>query len=72
MCNEDPKYDRAIEDEIKMYGKNNNFVLESRLGWYSIPDSFKIKITCDFDKRVKRVAERDGFADGRPHFRSQR
>ncbi len=62
LCNEDYSYDRAIEDEIGLYGKqHDNFVLESRLGWYSIPDSFKIKVICDFETRIKRVADRDNI-----------
>ena len=60
LCNTDKKYDIELDKEIEKFGKeNDNFVLESRLGWHFIPDSFKIKLTCDLKTRVERVARRD-------------
>jgi cytidylate kinase len=59
-CNADPSIDRALDAKIAEYGRcHDNFVLESRLAWHFIPDSFKVKITCDFETRVARVARRD-------------
>ncbi len=37
-------------------------MIESRLAWYFIPDSVKIKLHCDFVERIKRVAKRDGVS----------
>jgi cytidylate kinase len=60
LCNTDPKYDVELDKAIEAFGKeNNDFVVESRLAWYFIPDSIKIKLVCDFDERVRRVAGRD-------------
>jgi CMP/dCMP kinase len=57
----DPKFDKLIDERVEEYGKNNdNFVVESWLAWHFIPDSIKIKLDCDFEERVKRVARRDG------------
>lgn len=60
LCNEDDSYDRALDAEIEMYGKmHESFVFESRLAWHFIPDSFKVKIICDLDTRIARIAGRD-------------
>lgn len=62
LCNTDPKYDLRLDDMQKKFGEeNDNFLVESRLGWFFIPDSIKIKLTCDDDVRVKRIAKRDGI-----------
>ncbi len=56
-----PEFDIKLDEMQKEYGeKNNNFVLESRIGWFFIPDSYKIKLTCDEEIRLKRIQERDG------------
>ncbi len=60
LCNKNPNFDREFDKDVEKYGRTHqNFVLESRLGWYFVPDSFKIKLTCDLNERVKRVARRD-------------
>ncbi len=60
LCSTDPKYDREIDEEMKVYGEtHNDFIAESRLSWFFVPDSFKIKLVCDFDERINRVALRD-------------
>ncbi len=60
LASTEPKYDLELDKIIEEYGKNNNnIVVESRLAWYFIPDSFKVKLFCDFEERVKRVAGRD-------------
>lgn len=60
LCDTDSKYDFELDGRMKKFGiENDNFVVESRLGWYFIPDSIKIKLVCDFDERVKRAAGRD-------------
>jgi len=53
-------YDVRLDNEVAEYGKtNNNFVFESRLAWHFVPDSFKISLTCDFNERVQRIANRE-------------
>ncbi len=70
LTNKDPKFDNELDEKIKEFGeKNNNFIVESRLAWHFIPDSLKVKLICDFDERIKRVATRDNlsFEEAREH-----
>lgn len=61
LCAKNPVHDEHVDFEIKRIGEtSDNFVIESRLAWHFIPQSFKIKLICDFDERVHRVARRDG------------
>lgn len=58
------RYDKSIDiardKVIEDFGKeNDNFVVEARLGWKFIPDSFKVCFECDFDERTRRVAQRE-------------
>ena len=39
--------------------KKDNFILESRLGFYFIKDSFKINIICEDDVRFQRISLRE-------------
>jgi len=60
LCRQDERYDKQLDQDIAQYGKeNNDIVVESRLAWHFIPDSFKLKLTCDFDTRIARIAKRD-------------
>jgi cytidylate kinase len=60
LCKTDSKYDLELDDLVEAYGvKKDNFVFESRLAWYFIPDSIKIKLDCDLDVRISRVVKRD-------------
>jgi predicted cytidylate kinase len=60
LTNNNDQYDIELDTKTKEYGKNNDkYVLESRLGWYSVPDSFKVALVCDFDTRTNRIAERE-------------
>lgn len=53
-------HDKKIDMNTKNYGMtHDNFIFESRLAWYFIPDSYKIAIICDFDTRVGRIAQRE-------------
>jgi CMP/dCMP kinase len=56
----DKSIDVARDKVISDFGKNNdNFVVEARLAWHFIPDSFKVCFMCDFDVRIHRVAKRE-------------
>ncbi len=57
-----PEFDNILDNELAEYGRSHAaFIIESRLAWHFIPDSIKIKLDCDFDARVQRVADRDGL-----------
>ncbi len=54
------EYDKRLDNETEKFGKEkDNFVFESRLAWHFIPDSFKIKLDCNFDTRIQRVVNRE-------------
>jgi len=56
----DSKYDLALDQKVKTYGEaNDNFIFDSRLAWYFIPDSIKIKLACDYDARLERIMSRE-------------
>jgi cytidylate kinase len=60
LCRSDSNFDLDLDKSVKVYGKNNiNFIFESRLAWYFISDSIRIKLGCDLDVRIGRVVERD-------------
>jgi cytidylate kinase len=59
----DPSIDKALDTYIESYGKEHNgFIFESWLGWYFIPDSFKVKLACDEAVRMARIAGREHLA----------
>ena len=56
------KFDIQLDNKIEEFGKkNDNFIFESRLAWHFIPDSFKIKLTCNKQKSYKRIAKRENI-----------
>ncbi len=60
LCKSDSTYDKALDQEIKAIGETrNNIVVESRLAWHFIPDSVKVKLSCEYEERIRRVASRD-------------
>lgn len=51
-----PELDNAIEERQKViWETQDDFVLESRIGWSVVPDAFKIKLDCDLDERIRRI-----------------
>jgi len=53
--------DKELDDsQIKIGKTRNNFVMDSRLGFYFIPDSFKVFLKVDLNEGAKRV-----FSDSR-------
>lgn len=63
ISKQDRKYDIELDKKIKKIGEDNdNIVVESRLAWYFIKDSFKIMFVSDFEKRVQRIALRENIS----------
>lgn len=49
-----------IDSMQKEYGQTKeNFILESRLGWFNVPDAIKIKLYCEDDVRFQRTSKQD-------------
>lgn len=56
----DTQFDYKLDNYQKELGEqHDNFVMESRLGWFFIPDAYKIMLFCDDEERMRRIAERD-------------
>ena len=53
-----PEIDRQIENSAKEYAKtHDNFIIDARLGWYAVPESFKVYLKVDIDVAAKRAFE---------------
>ncbi len=53
-----PEIDRQIEKSAAEYAKtHDNFIIDARLGWYAVPESFKVYLTVDIDVAAKRAFE---------------
>ena len=53
-----PELDRKIEYSATEYSKNHdNFIIDARLGWYAVPESFKVYLKVDIDVAAKRAFE---------------
>ena len=51
-----PEIDRQIENSASIYAKNHdNFIIDARLGWYAVPESFKVYVTVDIEEAAKRA-----------------
>ena len=51
-----PEIDKQIENSASEYAKtHDNFIIDARLGWYSVPDSFKVYLKVDVDVAAERA-----------------
>lgn len=51
-----PKMDLEIEESAKKYADNhNNFIIDARLGFFVVPESFKVYLSVDIDVASTRV-----------------
>ena len=51
-----PEIDRQIEYGAAEYAKtHDNFVIDARLGWYAVPESFKVYLKVDIDVAAQRA-----------------
>ncbi len=61
---EHPEIDIQIESSAKEYAKtNDNFIIDARLGWYAVPESFKVYLKVDIDVAAKRALEDENRKD---------
>lgn len=53
---EHPEIDIQIENSAAEYAKeNDNFIIDARLGWYAVPNSFKVYLIIDIDIAASRA-----------------
>ena len=65
--NEHPKLDREIENSATEYASNHdNLIVDAKLGWFAIPNSFKVYLKVDIDIAVKRAYKDSARKDSEP------
>ena len=53
-----PEIDNQIENSAAEYAKSHdNFIIDARLGWYAVPESFKVYLKVDINVATKRAFE---------------
>ena len=55
LAEKDKEIDKILDNRQKKLAKKDNFVIDSRLGFYFIPNSLKIFLECDLDTSAKRI-----------------
>lgn len=50
-----PEMDHAIDEELRILRDHNDIVIDSRLGFYWIPESFKVYLELDSDVSIARI-----------------
>lgn len=51
-----PEIDIQIETSAKEYAMtHDNLIIDARLGWYAVPESFKIYLKVDIDEAARRA-----------------
>lgn len=56
-----PEIDRQIELSATEFAKtHDNFIIDARLGWYSVPESFKVYLKVDIDESARRAFGDEG------------
>ena len=53
---EHPEIDLQIEKSASEYAQSHdNFIIDARLGWYAVPESFKVYLRVDVDVAAQRA-----------------
>lgn len=56
FLNSHPEMDNYVEERTGKYAKeHDNLIMDSRMAWYVVPNSFKVYVKVDIDEAVKRV-----------------
>ena len=65
-----PEIDRQFENSAHEYSlTHDNFIIDARLGWYAVPESFKVYLTVDIGVAAKRAFEdQDRIRKETEHF----
>lgn len=51
-----PEIDLEIENRASKYAKDHDeFIIDARLGWYVVPESYKVYLTVHIDEAAKRA-----------------
>jgi cytidylate kinase len=56
MAFKDPSIDKYVDDRQRELGyKRTKAIFDSRLGWYFVPNSFKVYLTVDLNESARRI-----------------
>lgn len=58
----DPSIDHEIDEKQRELGKEDNIIVNSRIGFHFIPNSTKVYLDVDFEEGAKRILKRQGGA----------
>ncbi len=51
-----PEIDLQVEKSAAEYAKeHDHFIIDARLGWYAVPESFKVYLTVDINEAARRA-----------------
>ncbi len=65
--NTHPDLDREIEKSATKYAEeHDNLIIDAKLGWYAVPDSFKVYLKVNIDIAVKRAYEDENRKNTEP------
>lgn len=53
----DASIDKTVDDSTKELGKKENIVIDSRLAFHFIPDSFKVFLACNYYTAAERISK---------------
>lgn len=57
----DPDFDNWLDERTKIESRKRGVVIDANLSaWMSVDPDIRIFVTCPFDERVKRIADREG------------
>lgn len=55
LAEQNPNIDNEIDEELRKLREQNDIVIDSRLGFYWIPESFKVYLDLDPDVAIARI-----------------
>lgn len=55
IAEKNPEIDQQIDEELRKLRDNNDIVIDSRLGFYWIPESFKVYLDLDPEVAIARI-----------------
>lgn len=55
MAEKDPSFDYDLDEELRKLRESDDIVIDSRLGFYWIPESFKVYLDLDAEVAVARI-----------------
>lgn len=63
LSQQDSRYDIELDKRVKQFADSHkDCVIDSRLAWYFVPDSVKVKLVCDDKTRFGRIAGRENIS----------